>query len=114
MRRGGAVGAYRARATDARMLRGALLSTAAPHPPSRCGDHDEDVRTSQPFLLVGHYLDVARPTSRGPGNCLISTNFSPPTFLCDMRTHFFPMERKCGLCEGGAGGKRPGLSYSKD
>lgn len=68
---------------------------------------DDDVRTARPFLLVGHYLDMARPTSRGPGNCHISTNLSPPTFLCDMRTHFFPMERKCGLCEGGHG--RPEL-----
>lgn len=49
----------------ARMLYGTLLrSGPCSFPAPRHGCHQLDnVRTVQPFLLVGHYLDMARPTS---------------------------------------------------
>ena len=95
---------------------GAGAARAGTHAP--CGRQaprphgaDTDVRTTLCFLFVGHYLDTARPASRGPRDCHISTNIPPaPRLLTGICGNIFPMERECGLCEGGTAGP----DYSKD
>lgn len=71
----------------------------ASQPQARMSPRDSGVRTALRFLLIGHYLDMARPASPGPGNCHISANFSPNFSLGYVDT-FFPWKESVAFVRG--------------